>query len=406
MITFQENIVNMQPDIDFIKEMKEAGGDTLKKCFQCATCSVVCPLSTDANPFPRRQMLFAQWGLKDKLVGDPSVLLCHQCGDCTAYCPRGARPGDVMGAVRAAAYKHYGWPSFLANLASSGQNLPVLLAIPAAVVFIMWLISGSHVPAAKDFIDIGYSQFFGHWDFKLLPKTTFFIDFFMIPTVLLSLFGAFKGVTAMWKKMTENAGLGEPLCQPSPIQFVKEFLWPSVQEIVRHDRFKQCDANQNRVRGHQPLMWAFIGLLFVTGYSFFAQDFLGQFIEGLHGPMSMWNPVKIVANVAAISLIAGAAILWGNRSQMEDEGKAVSTFYDWFLIWMIMAVGVTGLGAEVLRLLGIPGLGYIAYYLHLVSVMMLFLYMPYTKFAHLVYRTFAMAFERYRESAYVKNHCY
>jgi quinone-modifying oxidoreductase subunit QmoC len=396
----------MQPDIGFIKEMKEAGGDTLKKCFQCATCSVVCPLSTDANPFPRRQMLFAQWGLKDKLVGDPSVLLCHQCGDCTAYCPRGARPGDVMGAVRAAAYKHYGWPSFLANLASSGQNLPVLLAIPAAVVFIMWLISGSHVPAAKDFVDIGYSQFFGHWNFKLLPKTTFFIDFFMIPTVLLSLFGAFKGVTAMWKKMTENAGLGEPLCQPSPIQFVKEFLWPSVQEIVRHDRFKQCEANQNRVRGHQPLMWAFIGLLFVTAYSFFAQDFLGQFIEGLHGPMSMWNPVKIVANVAAISLIAGAAILWGNRSQMEDEGKAVSTFYDWFLIWMIMAVGVTGLGAEVLRLLGIPGLGYIAYYLHLVSVMMLFLYMPYTKFAHLVYRTFAMAFERYRESAYVKNHCY
>ena len=43
------------------------------------------------------------------------------------------------------------------------------------------------------------------------------------------------------------------------------------------------------------------------------------------------------------------------------------------------------------------------YFLHLVSVMMLFMYMPYTKFAHIVYRTAAMAFEKYRESAFVKD---
>ena len=62
-----------------------------------------------------------------------------------------------------------------------------------------------------------------------------------------------------------------------------------------------------------------------------------------------------------------------------------------------------GLAAELLRLVGIPSLGYVVYYLHLISVAMLFLYMPYTKFAHLVYRTFAMAFERYRDSAFIKN---
>ena len=54
-----------------------------------------------------------------------------------------------------------------------------------------------------------------------------------------------------------------------------------------------------------------------------------------------------------------------------------------------MAVGVTGLGAEVLRWLGAPTIGYIVYFMHLVAVMMLFLYMPYTKFAHIVYRTTA-----------------
>ena len=66
-----------------------------------------------------------------------------------------------------------------------------------------------------------------------------------------------------------------------------------------------------------------------------------------------------------------------------------------------MGVGVTGLAAELFRLIDFGVLAYLIYYLHLVSVMMLFLYMPYTKFAHLVYRTFAMAFERYRESSFI-----
>ncbi len=87
---------------------------------------------------------------------------------------------------------------------------------------------------------------------------------------------------------------------------------------------------------------------------------------------------------------------------MEAEGNASPTFYDWFLIWEIMAVGITGFLAELTRLAGLGLPAYVLYYLHLISVMMLFLYMPYTKFAHMVYRTVAMAFERYRESGFVK----
>jgi len=396
--------MNVQPDIDFIKDMKEAGGDTLKKCFQCATCSVVCPLSSDDNPFPRREMIFAQWGLKDKLVGDANVFLCHQCGDCTAYCPRGAKPGDVLGAIRAYAYKYFGWPAGLAKLASSGKNLPVLIGIPAVIIFVMWLISGGmHIPTTAEFAHAGYGHFFGHWDYHLLAKNVLFIDLIMIPAFFMAAYASYKGVSAMWKKMAENSGVGDAPFRPSVNQFVTEFFWPSVVEIIQHERFKKCTANKDRIRGHQPLMWAFIALLFVTVYSAFAQDVLGIFIPSLHGPMSLWNPVKIVANVAAIALVVGTGILWGNRSQMEADGQATNTFYDWFLIWMIMGVGVTGIVAELCRLLGIVSIGYVTYYLHLVSVMMLFLYMPYTKFAHLVYRTFAMTFERYRDSSYVKN---
>lgn len=396
--------MNVQPDLEFIKDMKSAGGDTLKKCYQCATCSVVCPLSSDDNPFPRREMILAQWGMKEKLVGDVNVMLCHQCGDCTEYCPRGAKPGDVLGAIRAYAYRYFAWPEGLAKLASSGKNLPLLIGIPAVIILVMWLISGGmKIPGEQEFARYGYGHFFGHWDFRLLSKNVFFIDLFILPTVALAIYASYRGVSRMWKLMAESAGVGEALYRPSVPQFVKEFLWPSIVEIIKHNRFRECNTNADRVTGHLPLVLAFIALFIVTVYSAFTQDVLGIFIPSMHGPISMWNPIKVLANVGAIAMIVGIGILWINRTRKEAEGLVTRTFYDWFLIWMIMGVGVTGLAAELLRLMGAAAVGYVVYYLHLVSVMMLFLYMPYTKFAHLVYRTFAMAFERYRDSAYVKN---
>ncbi len=396
--------INVQPDLDFIRDMKEVGGDTLKKCFQCATCSVVCPLSSDGDPFPRREMIYAQWGLKGKLISDTNVLLCHQCGDCSTHCPRGAKPGDVLGAIRAYAYKFYGWPKGLAELATSAKNLPILVGVPAAIILLVWVFSGGmQIPSPEAFSRYGYTRFFGHWDFRWLAKNVLTIQLMFVPVAAMAIYASYRGVTAMWKAMAKNAGITKPLYRPSVYQFITEFFWPAVVEIVKHDRFKKCKTNTARLKGHLPLMLAFMALFFVTCFTLFKQDVFGIWWPEMHGPMSMWNPVKILANVAAVAMIYGTWVMWTSRREKEKSGEASRTFYDWFLIWMIMAVAVTGLAAQNLRLLDMALVGYIVYYLHLVSVMMLFAYMPYTKFAHLVYRTFAMAFERYRESAYVKD---
>lgn len=390
--------MHVEPDLNFIKYLKSAGGDTLKKCYQCATCSVVCPLSSDNKPFPRKEMIWAQWGLKDKLVADPDVLLCHQCGDCTAYCPRGAKPGDVLGAIRAYAYTHYGFPQGLAKLASNSKNLPLLIGIPAAIIFLVWLLSGGmHLPEGK--IDFGY--FFGHGYFFGLTKTVILIDAIFLPAAALSLYAAYRGVSSMWKQMSASVNVRTDF-RPSCKQFFLEFLWPAIKETVQHKRFNECGANLDRVKGHLPLLLSFIGLFIVTNYGFVRKDIFGMFNPALHGPLPLLDPFKLLANVSAVALLFGIGVLWANRARTEREQGVSPTFYDWFLIGEIVAVGVTGLLAELTRLADLPLLAYVSYYAHLVAILMLFLYMPYTKFAHMVYRTFAMAFENYRASNFVQ----
>ena len=108
----------IKPDLGYVKEVIAAGGESLKKCYQCATCTVVCDVTGDAQPFPRKEMVWAQWGLKERLINDADVWLCHQCADCTAKCPRDAKPGEVLGAIRRTAYRAHAVPAFMGTLFS------------------------------------------------------------------------------------------------------------------------------------------------------------------------------------------------------------------------------------------------------------------------------------------------
>ena len=126
----------VKPDRDFLQGILDEGGEDLKKCYQCATCSAVCDLSAGQKPFPRKEMIWAQWGLKDRLMADPDIWLCHQCNDCSTRCPRGARPGDVLAALRHQGVLHYAVPRFLCGLVNRVKHIPLMLLLPIILLLL------------------------------------------------------------------------------------------------------------------------------------------------------------------------------------------------------------------------------------------------------------------------------
>ena len=99
-------------------------------------------------------MMYAQWGMKDKLISNPDIWLCHQCSDCTAYCPRGAKPGEVLGAIRKMAIANYSVPGALAKMVGNSKYLLMLFAVPIVIFFAIIASLGnlslSSIPRGED----------------------------------------------------------------------------------------------------------------------------------------------------------------------------------------------------------------------------------------------------------------
>ena len=387
-------IQRIQPDIDFIRELRAAGGDSVKQCFQCATCSVACPISPQSNPYPRKEMIWAQWGLKDKLMKDPDVWLCYNCGGCSDLCPRGAKPGDVMGALRNMAYRRLTEPSIIGKWMSSPAYLPVLIAIPAVIFAIFWLIMYS-------------VNFQGNFTAGIFPTGTivygkifygdFIIDPFFMAVVGFVLFTFYKGVK---KLLAEIGPEGTTLVLGKKKHWIVCLLEVIFGEVMTHRKFSDCGDDcekKSRKVGHMSLFYSFLILAVVTGTVAFCH-WVGRIpvfsVIYFDTPMPLYHPVKILANVGMVLMLVGLSYLTIRRKSL-DAKKHVSNYYDWYLLGIIWAVCLTGMFSQFFRLANLAVLGYSTYYLHLVAVFMLFAYLPWSKLGHLVYRTAALTYVRY-----------
>jgi quinone-modifying oxidoreductase subunit QmoC len=377
----------VEPDLEFIRSLGTTGGDCLKKCFQCGTCSATCPLAPDDHPFPRKEMAWATWGMKDRLLADPDVWLCHHCNDCSTNCPRGARPGDVLGAVRQQCVIHYAMPRFMARMVGNPKFIPILLAIPALLLWLAIAIReplgaalGFAAPTGQEIV-YSFTPLLPHW---LL--NTFFGLFGG-----LAFLGAVVGVTRFSRALAKSECWG---ADPQPVKGVWASIVTVIRKILTHENFTFCETDHRRSISHFGVFFGFMALTLVTIWIITGPVnplIRGDFVY----PFAFFSPWKILANLGGLAILVGLLMMIWDRLYF-GHLAGTSSYFDWFLVWTLFLVVASGFATELLHYLRMGPHRHAAYFAHLVLIFALLVYLPYSKLAHLLYRTTAMVFaERY-----------
>jgi heterodisulfide reductase subunit C len=84
-------------DLEFMDQVHAIpGGDAIKRCIQCGTCSGTCPVSWAMDASPRRIIAMVRAGMRDKVLSSNTIWTCASCYSCTARCPQEIKITDVM----------------------------------------------------------------------------------------------------------------------------------------------------------------------------------------------------------------------------------------------------------------------------------------------------------------------
>jgi quinone-modifying oxidoreductase, subunit QmoC len=372
----------LRPDRGLLGRVLASGGEDLRKCMQCATCSSVCEILDGGVPGPRKEMLWAQWGLADRLMGDPNLWLCHQCGDCTLRCPRGARPGDVMAALRRECIIHYSSPRVFGRWASRPVSWFWMVLVALGLLFgaaALWQASGATT-----------------FELGLTGKRAVFPFWTRLPHWLLgSLFGAVigfdvfvlvRGARRFWQDMLAAEARNAPGQARNP---VGTSLRVALSRILFHDDFAACSASRARRLPHLLVVFGVLALWLTSLWAVTAR--WNPLLDGLAYPLGFWNPWKLMANLGGLAVMLGVSLmLWERWRRPQTAGAPTRS--DVFLLGLLLLIALSGFACEGLHLLRIEPLRFVVYAAHLILILVLVWMLPYSKLAHVVYRTLAMTF--------------
>jgi nitrate reductase gamma subunit len=169
-------------------------------------------------------------------------------------------------------------------------------------------------------------------------------------------------------------------------------------EILGQRRYRDCDKDKpalppqlplRRWFVHYSIMMGMVGLGVAT-----ALDYLVK-TPGSYVPV--WYPIRLLGTIAGIFLVYGTSVVIVQRLRKSDKYHSHTLLSDWVFLLLLWLIGVSGFILEIANYapLGSTWID-VVFLAHIALAMELILLLPFTKFAHIVYRPAAIWFTEFR----------
>ena len=337
----------------FGKELKKYGAFDFNTCYNCGNCTAVCSLSTEEDSFPREMLRFSVLGLEDDIKSSLKPWLCYYCGECSTHCPQEANPGELMMSLRRWLTSEYDWTK-LSGLLYKSLSLTIIAFIISAIGVIIFSVS-------KNF-NLETIMHSGH-NFEMIAIAAVF-------GIIL-----FPNIIRMWWFIIFKPNIRVPVS--------KYFsgLWELLLQMFTQKRALDCDENRFRWFEHFILVIGYLGLLFTT-------VFLDWF-------SSKNLSIIVLGYVMSIAIFIVTIDFVSSRIKKMKEVSKYSQPSDWmFVIWLLL-IGLTAFAVRLFIDTGLLERNIWLYIVHLiVLVQWALIIVPFGKWPHFLYRSFAMYFAK------------
>ena len=341
---------------EFSNELKKYGAFDANACYNCGNCTAVCSLSTEKDSFPREMVRMSVVGLSDEIKTSLKPWLCYYCGECSTTCPREADPGELMMSLRRWLTSKYDW---------TGLSGLLYKSLPASIIAFVLLAVGVIWFAVAQNFETEKLLHFGHY-FEMLAIAAVFV-IILIPDII-----------NMWWLSMYKTKVKVPVSS-----YFKAF-----SELIVHmftqKRTLGCDDSKTRWLEHFILVIGYLTLLFTT-------VFLDWF--GTQSPF-----IIALGYIESAVIFVVTFIFMGERISKKRELSKHAHPSDWFFVIWLFLMGLTAFVVRLFIDLNILETNIWMYIVHLIIlVQWALIIVPFGKWTHFLFRSFAMYFQRIRE---------